>query len=322
MLHACPVWVLKLYWHNLFPLAWGARRLTADQAKETEPSPPKKGHQRMDAKELVASLHPNATVRELSAGANRVFRVLGSDNQTSIVKVYPVASRERREQRALEAFADTPGVPRMLDHGSDGEAAWLKMTDAGQWNLATLPNNLETIGAAGETLAGIHTSDVEITNLAAGMDADHVLNHYRSTIGRLGRYRRRFKMEPAVLDRALDMEPPSASSPGPAHTKPVLSKFLVEEDSKVTMVDWEWATLAPPEWDLTLTVWQLASRIGEDAAAAFREGYQAELPESRYRPWVAYHAAMMMLEAAETRDGRLGDLEHLVDDLTEAVLGD
>ena len=276
----------------------------------------------MDARELVASLHPNANIRELSAGDNRVFRLLGSDSQPSIIKVYPVASRERREQWALEAFAGTPGVPRMLDHGSEGEAAWLKMTDAGHWNLATLPNNLETIRAAGETLAEIHASGVEITNLAAGIDADYILNHYRSTIERLGRYRRRFKMEPAVLAHALDMEPPTATAPGPAHTKPVLSKFVVDEDSKVTMVDWEWATLAPPEWDLTLTVWQLASRIGEDAAAAFREGYQAELPESRYRPWVAYHTAMMMLEAAEVRDGRLGDLEYLVDDLTEAVLGD
>ncbi|HEU5113678.1 MAG TPA: hypothetical protein VFU96_10205, partial [Acidimicrobiia bacterium] len=75
------------------------------------------------------------------------------------------------------------------------------------------------------------------------------------------------------------------------------------------------------EWDLTLAVWRLAARIGEDASAAFRIGYGAELPESRYRPWVAYHAAMMMLEAAEVREGRLGDLGYLVDDLTEAVLG-
>jgi hypothetical protein len=45
------------------------------------------------------------------------------------------------------------------------------------------------------------------------------------------------------------------------------------------------------------------------------------MPESSYRPWVAYHSAMMMLEAAELREGKLGDLSYLVDDLTEAVLG-
>jgi hypothetical protein len=30
---------------------------------------------------------------------------------------------------------------------------------------------------------------------------------------------------------------------------------------------------------------------------------------------------MMMLEAAELREGKLGDLSYLVDDLTETVLG-
>ena len=154
-----------------------------------------------------------------------------------------------------------------------------------------------------------------------GIDADYVLSHYRSTVERLGRFRRRFQLDQAVLDRALDIEPPLATDPVPSHTRPMPSKFVVDEESAVTLTDWEWATLGPPEWDLTLAVWQFASINGEDAAAAFRKGYAAELPESRYRSWVAYHAAMMMLDAAETREGRLGDLSYLVDDLTQAVLG-
>jgi aminoglycoside phosphotransferase (APT) family kinase protein len=107
----------------------------------------------------------------------------------------------------------------------------------------------------------------------------------------------------------------------PIHTRPTPSKFVVDDNGAVTLVDWEWATLGPPEWDLTLAVWQLATTVGEDAAAAFREGYGSELPESRYRSWVAYHSAMMMLDAAEVREGRLGDLQYLVDDLTSAVIG-
>ncbi len=274
----------------------------------------------MDAKELVAKHHPNGLVRELTSGANKVFRVINGD-QSSIVKVYPVTSRERRERHALEALAAVPGVPRIVGHDTEGEMAWLEMNDAGHWNLASLPKNLEAVGASGAALKGVHSSKAEITNLAAGIDADYVLSHYRSTIERLGRYRRRFGMDQAVLDRALQLEPPLATAPVPSHTKPVLSKFVVDEDGAVTIVDWEWATLAPPEWDLTLAVWRLAARIGEDAAAAFRSGYGAELPESRYRPWVAYHSAMMMLEAAEVREGRLGDLSYLVDDLSSAVLG-
>jgi aminoglycoside phosphotransferase (APT) family kinase protein len=274
----------------------------------------------MDARELVTKLHPNDMVRELSSGANKVFRVIEGD-QSSIVKVYPVSSRERRERHALEALAVVPAVPRILDHGTEGEMAWLRMNDAGHWSLASLPKNLEAVEASGAALRGVHASKAQITNLAAGIDSDYVLSHYRSTIERLGRYRRRFGMEQVVLDKALQLEPPLATAPAPSHTKPILSKFVVDEDGSITIVDWEWATLAPPEWDLTLAVWRLAARIGEDAAAAFRSGYGAELPESRYRPWVAYHAAMMMLEAAEVREGRLGDLSYLVDDLTEAVLG-
>jgi aminoglycoside phosphotransferase (APT) family kinase protein len=274
----------------------------------------------MDARELVTKLHPNALVRELSSGANKVFRVIEGD-QSTIVKVYPVSSRERRERHALEALAAVPAVPRIINHGTQGEMAWLKMNDAGHWNLANLPKNLDVVEAAGAALHEIHSSKANITNLAAGIDSDYVLSHYRSTIERLGRYRRRFGMEQVVLEKALQLEPPLATAPAPSHTKPTLSKFIVSEDGAITIVDWEWATLAPPEWDLTLAVWRLAARIGEDAAAAFRSGYGAELPESRYRPWVAYHSAMMMLEAAEVREGRLGDLSYLVDDLTEAVIG-
>lgn len=121
--------------------------------------------------------------------------------------------------------------------------------------------------------------------------------------------------------RAMEIEPPLATNPVPIHTRPTPTKFVIDEAGKVTLVDWEWATLGPPEHDLTLAVWQFAMMHGEDAAASFRRGYGAELPESRYRSWVAYHAAVMMLDAAEVREGRLGDLSYLVDELTEAVMG-
>jgi aminoglycoside phosphotransferase (APT) family kinase protein len=275
----------------------------------------------MDARSLVDGLFPNARARELAAGANKVYRIAESDTETSIVKVYPVVSREKRERHALEALAGVDGVPKIESHGIEGELAWLKMTDGGQWTLASLPKNPETLEAAGRTLRNVHSASAEITNLVVGIDSEYVLSHYRSTIDRLGRFRRRFGMDQTVLDRALEIEPPLATAPVPVHTRPTPSKFVVNDDGKVTLVDWEWATLGPPELDLTLAVWQLATLLGEDAASSFRVGYGAELPESRYRSWVAYHSAVMMLDAAEVREGRLGDLGYLVDDLTEAVLG-
>ncbi|MEX0865267.1 MAG: phosphotransferase [Acidimicrobiia bacterium] len=275
----------------------------------------------MDSRALVAGLHPKARIRELAAGANKVFRIIENEVDTSIVKVYPVASREKRERHALEALAGVEGVPRILGNGIEGDMAWLRMSDGGAWSLASLPKNPETIEDAGRILRNVHTAKAAITNLVVGIDSDYVLSHYRSTIDRLGRFRRRFEIDQVVLDRALEIEPPLATSPVPVHTRPTPSKFVVNDEGKVTLVDWEWATLGPPELDLTLAVWQLASQSGEDAAAAFRSGYGAELPESRYRSWVAYHSAVMMLDAAEVREGRLGDLSYLVDDLTEAVMG-
>ncbi len=275
----------------------------------------------MTARGLVERLYPSARIRELAAGQNAVFRVTESEDNTSIVKVYPVASREKRERHALEALSGIEGVPTIHNHGMDGDLAWLKMSDGGSWNLSSLPKNLEVVESAGQTLRNVHNARTQITNLVVGIDSEYVKSHYRSTIERLGRYRRRFGMAQIVLDKALDIEPPLATDPVPSHTRPTPSKFVVNESGQVTLVDWEWATLGPPEWDLTLAVWQFAVNHGEDAAAAFRKGYAAELPESRYRSWVAYHSAMMMLDAAEVREGRLGDLQYLVGDLTEAVMG-
>lgn len=275
----------------------------------------------MTARGLVERLYPSARIRELAAGQNSVFRITESETTTSVVKVYPVASREKRERHALEALSGIEGVPTINNHGMDGDLAWLKMSDGGGWNLSSLPKNLEVVESAGRTLRNVHGARTEITNLAVGIDNEYVKSHYRSTIERLGRYRRRFGMQQIVLDKALNIEPPLATEPVPSHTRPTPSKFVVNEQSDVTLVDWEWATLGPPEWDLTLAVWQFAVNHGEDAAAAFRKGYAAELPESRYRSWVAYHSAMMMLDAAEVREGRLGDLHYLVGDLTEAVMG-
>jgi aminoglycoside phosphotransferase (APT) family kinase protein len=275
----------------------------------------------MTARGLVEGLYPSARIRELAAGQNLVFRITENEVDTSIVKVYPMASREKRERHALEALSGIEGVPTVLNHGIDGEQAWLKMTDGGGWNLSSLPKNLEVVEAAGRTMRNVHDAKAEITNLVVGIDNEYVKSHFKSTIERLGRFRRRFGMPQIVLEKALDIEPPLATEPVPSHTRPTPSKFVVNEQGEVTLVDWEWATLGPPEWDLTLAVWQFAVNHGEDAAAAFRKGYGAELPESRYRSWVAYHAAMMMLDAAEVREGRLGDLHYLVADLTEAVMG-
>jgi aminoglycoside phosphotransferase (APT) family kinase protein len=116
------------------------------------------------------------------------------------------------------------------------------------------------------------------------------------------------------------VEAPSAGPPIPSHTRPTPEQFLLHEGGgPVMLIDWEWATMAPPEWDVSLASWRLSSRLGEEAAEAFLNGYGADVSRERLRSWIAYHSAMIMLEAAETRDGRLADLAPMVRSMADAV---
>ena len=275
----------------------------------------------MNPAEVAASIVPSATIREVTSGGNRVFRLLEETGRTSVVKVYATPARERRERHALEALAGVKGVPSILERGSTEGMSWIRMTDGGGWSLATLPKNLEMVRKAGAVLRAVHESKATITNLEGGLDSEYVAAHFRSTIQRLQRFRRRIGMPAPVLEVALNAPPPASSQPRPSHTRPEPRKFLVNEAGEVSLIDWEWSTLAPPEWDLSLATWRFGREVGDDAAEALWLGYGASFPQERLRPWIAYHASMLLLDACEQRDGRLGDLAYLVDDLTAAVQG-
>lgn len=274
----------------------------------------------MDAAQLVATMAPSATIRELSTSGNRIFRVLEESGRSSIVKVYATPARERRERHALESLAGVAGVPDILERGITEGMAWIRMPDGGGWNLASLPNNPDTIGRAGQLLSAVHHSTAAITNLESGLDADYVAAHFRSLLDRLERYRRRLGIPANLLEAARQSDnTPVGSPPRPAHTRPYPRNFLVSEAGSVMLVDWEWATLAPPEWDISLASWTFEREIGSGASEALWEGYGASFPQIRLKPWIAYHAAAQMLDAAEKRDGRLGDLAYLVDDMARSL---
>lgn len=275
--------------------------------------------QAMDFETILRSVSPSATHVEVSAGANRVFRLREEKGATSIVKIYATPTRERRERHALVALDKVQGVPKILSRGIDDGTAWIQMTDGGNWDLASLPRNLNILRSAGRVLRGVHESDAALTNLSNAIDNEQIGAHFRNTIERLGKYRRRLSLPADVLDQAASAGPPVASPAKPAHTRPFPNQFLVTEAGQVTLVDWEWATVAPPEWDVSLASWQFSKLLGDEAASAFLEGYGAVVSATRLRSWIAYHSAMLMLEAAEKRDGRLQDLAPLVADLADAV---
>lgn len=278
----------------------------------------------MDALTLVGRIAPRASVREVTrvdgGPKNRVFRLLEEGGRATVVKIYASPGRERRERHALEALDGLEGVPHLIDRGvtPDG-TAWVQLTDGGGWTLQSLTKNLDVLKRAGRILRGVHESSESITNLDGGLDGDYIATHFGSTIERLGRYRRKLQIPAQILEAAAGAPPPASSQPVTSHTHPTPDKFLVSEEGEVMLVDWEWATLAPPEWDVSLATWALSRLHGPDGADAFLEGYGVEMPRTRLESWRAYHAAMKLLDAGESRDGRLADQAETVADLARAV---
>ncbi|MBT8212583.1 MAG: aminoglycoside phosphotransferase family protein [Acidimicrobiia bacterium] len=281
----------------------------------------------MTPHDLAERLARGGSVQELSRAeqpinANRLYRIWVEEG-SRIVKVYGTPARERRERHSLDALADLPGMPNLLDSGSEGDLYWALFADAGQWSLATLPENPGLARQAGEILAGLHATENELmTNMTRGIDQQWVSVDFISTFRRLARYRGRLGLSSDLMDAARAVRPPYASAPRAAHTNPTPDNFLVDDDGKVTLINWEWATLAPPEWDLSKAVWLASLESGPASAAGVQQGYGKEIDQGQLDRWTVYHAGMMLVSEAENRiSGRLTGLDDLIGELQRAVAG-
>ena len=279
----------------------------------------------MKALEVAQKLAEGGRVHELTGmergqSANRVYRIwLGE--RTRIAKIYGTPARERRESHALEALAALPGTPSIVDRGREGDVHWAIFEDAGRWNLGTLPENPGLARKAGEILRSVHeTSSEKITNLSRGMDQEWVAVDFLSTLRRLERYRRRLELPSSVIEDAREVRPPFASDPRSAHTNPAPDNFVVDDDGNVTLINWEWATVAPVEWDLSKATWLLSLQAGPSAAAAFQEGYGRAMDQYQLDRWVVYHSAMTLVFRVErAMDAAIGAHEIYLSEFRRAV---
>ena len=89
----------------------------------------------------------------------------------------------------------------------------------------------------------------------------------------------------------------------------------------MTLVGWGWATLAPPEWDLSYALWRVGIDMGEAGMTAFQHGYGRDMAADQFDAWVAYHSAQSLLHDAETQEGRLDHLRETVATLEAALAG-
>ena len=257
-----------------------------------------------------------------AVGLNRVFR-LWVEPTSKILKIYGTAARERRERQSLEGLRGLPGLPERLDAGVDNEFYWVLFEDAGQWNLATLPENIALARQAGQILKTVHSADHNtFSNLPRGIDQEWVSIDFVSTFRRIERYRGRLNISAELIEAARSTRPPFASEPRVSHANPAPDNFLVDHAGSVTLINWEWATLAPPEWDLSRAAWLLGLRSGLATSRAFLDGYGMDLDPAQLDRWTVYHAGMMLVFETENRlDGRLDDLSYLIAELQRAVTG-
>ncbi|MEA2003032.1 MAG: aminoglycoside phosphotransferase family protein [Actinomycetota bacterium] len=279
----------------------------------------------MKALEVAQKLASGGRVHELTGlergqSANRIYRIW-PDEGTRIAKIYGTAARERRESHALDALSDVPGVPQIIDRGTEGDIHWALFEDAGRWNLGTLPENPGLARKAGEILRTVHVSSEEsITNLSRGMDQEWIAVDFLSTMRRLERYRRRLDISGDLIADAREVRPPFASDPRSAHTNPAPDNFVVDDNGKVTLINWEWATVAPPEWDLSKGAWLLGLQAGPSAATAFQEGYGRSLDQYQLDRWVVYHSAMTLVFGIEREmDAAIGTHEIYLSEFRRSV---
>jgi len=275
--------------------------------------------------EVAQKLAGGGRVHELTGmergqAANRIYRIWVGDG-TRIAKIYGTPARERREFHALEALGSLSGTPQLVDRGLEGETHWAIFEDAGRWNLGTLPENPGLARKAGEILRSVHeTSSDKITNLSRGMDQEWVAVDFLSTLRRLDRYRRRLDISGDLLADAREVRPPFASDPRSAHTNPAPDNFVVDDAGKITLIAWEWATIAPVEWDLSKAAWLLGLHAGPLAAAAFQEGYGRTLDQYQLDRWVVYHAAMTLVFRVErAMDAAIGAHDLYLSEFRRAV---
>ncbi len=272
----------------------------------------------MEALELARTLAGGGRVQKLSSATNQLFRIYTPAGPT-LLKVYDTDGLERREHRALNAVAGLPGVPDVIDRGSDEGLTWVRFPDPGRWNLATLPGNLDAMRAAGRVLKAIHDADKgALSNLGDGMTPQALAADYESTYRRLERFRGRFGISEQEYRTLANAPKPTGGEPVTSHTDPSPDKFFIDEDLNVTLLEWGWATLAPPEWDYTFASWRFTSELGAEASQALSDGYGTIAAEEQLEPWYRYHIAAWLVRKAEEFTDRSA-LQSAVDTLKSLV---
>jgi len=268
--------------------------------------------------EVARSLAQDQRVQSVGSSFNPLYRVW-TQSGTKLIKVYSSPAAAERERATLASLHGLSGLPWIVESGHEGDQHWHAFPDAGRWNLAALADKPSLAGRAGEILTALHAIGGELTPLHRAIDAAWIRTDFAATFRRLQHYRGRLRLAAGLLEQATALPPPFAGSPRLAHTDPRPEHFLVDDEGRVTLMHWEWSTLAPPEWDFTKTRWLLGLVAGPGSQAGFDAGYGRDSDPLQIELWTAYHAGMLLLQSVEARDQQLRGTDFLVKELARAV---
>jgi aminoglycoside phosphotransferase (APT) family kinase protein len=282
----------------------------------------------MDPRTLAEKFAEGTAVQQLTSstpmqGANHLFRIWRTQG-TQVLKVYGSDSRLRRETHSLDALKGTAGIPVVVDRGLTDDMHWAMFEDGGKWNLQSLPENPGLAEKTGELLAAVHKADTAaVSNLTRGIDQEWIAVDLKSTLRRLERYRARVGVPAELIGAAQAVPAPFGGKPVVSHTNPVAKKFVVGDAGAITLISWEWATAAPPEWDLSRTVWSIGLHMGPAATSAVMRGYGRTIEPAQLDRWIVYHASQTLVHLAERQlSSKATDVpDNLVAEFNRAVLG-
>ncbi len=254
----------------------------------------------MDAIEVARELTGDGRPVPLAADERRYFRVW--DSQSSrVIKIDRSHRSHDRELSVIDALDGVLGIPFVLDAGQVDDWYWISFADPGPWNLTSLRNS-EVGARIARTLRQVQELPLDgfpqpvLTNAL-------IQSEYTSALRQLRPLRGRLHIEKSLIDGLFGIPAPGGSSPRPAHLGAKTRQTFIDEGGNVTLMGWEDAGIAPPEWDLTQVLMGLdeTSRTG----STFSKDTRLNQGPIDLHRWIIFHSVRELLKLANSYETAL-----------------
>lgn len=246
---------------------------------------------------MARKLSGDGRVSTLEVDPRRFFRVWDGAS-SRIIKVDRSRLSHERELQVIAAVDDILGAPHVLESGLIDDWYWISFADPGKWSLATV-RNPEYGRRLAYILSQIHEKPFNgfpepvITN-------DWIRHEYASVLRRLRPMRRQLGIEDSLLETLSGIPAPIGSIPRPAHMGSKGSGVFISSEETLTIMGWEDAGIAPPEWDITQMIAEF--EFAPETSRHFEESLRFDVGPVELHRWMNFHAVRALLDRANNFD--------------------